>query len=687
MSGDNMTVVTSPVDGNITVSYKSPPVGTCTTVFSTQKQYSGYISLPAYILNPTQGNYTINTFFWFIEARQLPETAPLTIYMNGGPGSSSMVGMFQETGPCQVVEIAEGQLGTQARDWGWDRSSNIIFIDQPVQVGFSYDVATNASLNLVDETISYPPATVPNTQPIYTFLNGTFGSANPTSTANTSTIAAQSIWHFLQAFLGVFPQYNPGNQPNGTTTNNAVGINLFTESYGGRYGPAIASFFQAQNSMRLQTPSVLNRTLEINLVSLGIINGWIDLIVQTPFYPRFAYNNTYDIEAISETQELNAVSAFSSADGCLQLTSSCRADEASLDPADSGNVAAVNSACTQAQAYCQSNVIGPYTTSGRSVYDISQNVLDPFPDSHYLEYLNTRAVQQAVGAPVNYTQDSLAVFNAFGSTGDYARDGILADLTSLLASGVRIGLIYGDRDYICNWLGGEAISFAIAGSLQPQYAPWYSAGYAPIVVNDSYIGGVVREFGNLSFSRVYDSGHLVPAYQPETAFTIFTRIIQGVDVGLGEPADLSTFGTTGDANATQTNSAPLMASPTCFIRAVNTTCDIDQKNMFANDAGVIINGVLYANASDWKAPAASLSMAAGQPGTAPVSMLSSAPSSKGASTAKTTSSLPTGVYVATATPTVSPTSKSEARARVSSARFVSRNGLSVVLLLLGTLCV
>lgn len=689
-SNDSVTVLTSPVDGNITVSYKSPPVGTCTTVFSTQKQYTGYVTLPPNILNPSQGNYTINTFFWFIEARQLPETAPLTIFMNGGPGSSSMVGMFQEVGPCQVVEIAQARLGTQARDWGWDRSTNILFIDQPVQVGFSYDVATNASLNLVNEAISYPPSPVPNPQPSSTFLNGTFGSANPASTANTSETAAQSVWHLLQAFLGTFPQYNPGNRPNGTANNNIVGVNLFTESYGGKYGPAFAAFFESQNALRLNTPSLLNQTLEINLVSLGIMNGWIDLIVQSPFYPRFAYNNTYGIQAISLVDELDAASAFLAADGCQQLTLSCRAAEASLDPSEVGNVEAVNRACSQAQAYCESNVIGPYTLSGRSVYDISQNFLNPFPDLHYLEYLNTRAVQQAIAVPVNYTQTSLTVFGAFNSAGDYARDGILADLAFLLESGVRVALIYGDRDYICNWVGGEAISFAIAGAVQPRYAPWYSAGYAPIVVNESYVGGVVREFGNLSFSRIYDAGHLVPAYQPETAFTVFTRIIEGVDISLGISIDLSTFGTQGDANATQTNSAPPMQSPTCFVRAVNETCNTDQRNMLANGAGVIINGVLYAAASDWIPPAASVSTAAGQPGTAPVSMMSSAPASKtseGGSASGTTETVPTGVYVATGTPTTSTTSTGGAMATGIYVQKAARRGLSLGMLFLGVICV
>ena len=84
-----------------------------------------------------------------------------------------------------------------------------------------------------------------------------------------------------------------------------------------------------------------------------------------------------------------------------------------------------------------------------------------------------------------------------------------------MKAGVRIGFIYGDRDYICNWLGGEAISLAVAAETSAAYASLFpAAGYAPIIVNTTYIGGVVRQYGNLSFSRIYDAGHSVPAYQP-----------------------------------------------------------------------------------------------------------------------------------------------------------------------------
>lgn len=146
-------ILKSPINENITIAYKTPPAGTCTTAFSTQKQFTGYIGLPPFTLQPIQQNYSINTFFWFTEARQNPETAPLTIWINGGPGSSSMIGMFAENGPCEVVLMADGTYGTQARMWGWDRSSNVLFIDQPAQVCISSRIFEFRAATAVRESL------------------------------------------------------------------------------------------------------------------------------------------------------------------------------------------------------------------------------------------------------------------------------------------------------------------------------------------------------------------------------------------------------------------------------------------------------------------------------------------------------------------------------------------------------
>ena len=371
--------------------------------------------------------------------------APLTIYLNGGPGSSSMVGLFQEAGPCEIVEIAAGKLGSRAREWGWDRSSNILFVDQPNQVGFSYDTLTNGSLDLLTSEIWAPPVVKPDGRSSTTFLNGTFSSGNTYSTANTSQIAAYAVWHMLQGFLNTFPQYGASNITN--STQSAMGVNLFAESYGGKYGPIFASTFENQNQAR-KTGDLPANTIPINLVSLGIIQGCVDDLVQGRYYPIFAYNNTYGIQAYNLLQQSTVANNYLAVDGCQARILACRNAVAAQDPQNGGAVDSVNQVCQGAVETCNYDVIGPYQKSGRSVYDITQNLPDSFPGSWYLEYLNSADVQSGIGAAVNYTESNQNVATAFLATGDNDRGSQISDMAYLLSLGVRVALIYGDRDYM-----------------------------------------------------------------------------------------------------------------------------------------------------------------------------------------------------------------------------------------------
>lgn len=105
---------------------------------------------------------------------------------------------------------------------------------------------------------------------------------------------------------------------------------------------------------------------------------------------------------------------------------------------------------------------------------------------------------------MNYTAGSQAVGYAFEATGDMARGGFMEAIGYLLESGVKVALMYGDRDYACNWQGGERVSLAIDYTGSEQFA---TAGYTPINLDQSTIGGQVRQYGNFSFSRVYQAGH------------------------------------------------------------------------------------------------------------------------------------------------------------------------------------
>jgi hypothetical protein len=454
-------------------------------------------------------------------------------------------------------------------------------------------------------------------------------------TANTTELAAMVIWHMVQGFMGAFPQYAPNTS--------AMGVHLFAESYGGKYGPAFATLWEKQNLLRSNGTLSKNTTFDINLASLGIVNGCVDDLIQSPYYPVMAVNNTYGLTAINPTRATLANASFYAHGGCKDLINQCRTAVVTQDPENDGDVAVVNSLCSNAYQSCLQNVMEPYFDAGRSVYDIAHLLPDPFPPSTYLEYLNDASFLAAIGSPVNFTQTNQQVVTAFTSTGDFEREALVPNIAKLLNSGVRVGFIYGDRDYICNWLGGEAISLAVAAQTSPLYAQLFpAAGYAPIIVNTSYIGGVVRQYGNLSFSRIYEAGHSVPAYQPETAFQVFARIMVGTSVSTGAAIDLSVYNTSGPANATQTFSLPASPSSTCWIRDIPETCTEDEKNMIIANEGVIINGILYSASSDWSSPSSSSTPAAGS-------------QSSGTYTVTTTTEVLTGLFTATSTP--SPTTK------------------------------
>ncbi|CAG8671300.1 12582_t:CDS:2 [Cetraspora pellucida] len=140
------------------------------------KQYSGYI----------QVSPSTHTFFWFFEARHNPETAPLTLWLTGGPGCSSLNGLFVEIGPCKTQNNG---TSTITNPNSWTEVSNVIFLDQPIGVGFSYS------------------------DDVY----------NVTS----SEQAAADMYTFLQLFFQRFPEYSK------------LDFHIFGESYGGRFDVSV----------------------------------------------------------------------------------------------------------------------------------------------------------------------------------------------------------------------------------------------------------------------------------------------------------------------------------------------------------------------------------------------------------------------------------------------------------------
>lgn len=532
-----VTTITSP--NNVTIRYKEPGnSGICETTPGVNS-YSGYVDLAP----------NTHAWFWFFESRSDPANDPVTLWLNGGPGSDSQIGLFQELGPCNITQ----NLTTQWNPYAWNNVSNMLFISQPVGVGFSYEYEIEGSANEytgVTENASYGG------------VDGRYPGIN-IGEISTTDQAAVATWEILQGFYSVLPQLD--NEVESTE------FNLATESYGGHYGPAFFDYFYNSNE-KIRNGTATGKLLNFN--SLTLINAIVDEAIQAPYYPEFATNNTYGIRVslgvlnckyqINALQSINDTVynymkfALNMPGGCLDQISQCAATNRT-EPADFA-------ICTEASNMCRDNVEGPYYAFGkRGVYDIRHPYDDPTPPDYYVDFLNLASTQEAIGVDINYTSTSNTdIYYSFQQHGDQVWPNFIEDLNYLLDTPVRISLIYGDADYICNWFGGEAVSLAANFSYKTEFA---AAGYTPMLV-DGVEYGETREYGNFSFTRVYEAGHEVPYYQPIPALQLFNRTINKFDIATGTQLVGPDLGTNGTAKATHTEPYVPLPSSTGSARRV-----------------------------------------------------------------------------------------------------------------------
>jgi cathepsin A (carboxypeptidase C) len=203
--------------------------------------------------------FQANYFFWFFESRGNPKTDPTMIWMTGGPGCSSQLALLAENGPCSVNK----DLTTNYNNYSWNANANIMWVDQPTGVGFSYG---DKSDYLHDETG-----------------------------------VGENMNHFVREFMTVHPEYN------------AQKFFVFGESYGGHYVPAVSHRIFQGNANK-ETPT-------INLAGFGIGNGLTNPEIQYKWYAQMAYNNTYNIKTISKAayDKMNADTP-----GCIKEISECQ---------------------------------------------------------------------------------------------------------------------------------------------------------------------------------------------------------------------------------------------------------------------------------------------------------------------------------------------------------------------------
>lgn len=99
--------------------------------------YSGYlpVTAPAEQTDPDSA-----LFFWLTmknDGSEYDENTPLLLWLNGGPGASSQIGLFTENGPYVVTET-DGQPKVTLNEHSWSKFGHLLVVDQPIGTGYSY---------------------------------------------------------------------------------------------------------------------------------------------------------------------------------------------------------------------------------------------------------------------------------------------------------------------------------------------------------------------------------------------------------------------------------------------------------------------------------------------------------------------------------------------------------------------
>ncbi|XP_030014859.1 putative serine carboxypeptidase CPVL [Sphaeramia orbicularis] len=184
------------------------------------KSYAGYFTV--------NKKYNSNLFFWFFPAlKPDQDKAPVLLWLQGGPGGTSMFGLFVEHGPYVVFK----NLTVGLRDFAWTTRYSVLYIDNPVGTGFSF----------TDDDKGF---------------------------AQNQDDVGRDLYSALTQFFQMFPEYQAND------------FYATGESYAGKYVPAVSYYIHKNNP---------TAKVKINFKGMAIGDGLCDPELMLGGYGEFLY--------------------------------------------------------------------------------------------------------------------------------------------------------------------------------------------------------------------------------------------------------------------------------------------------------------------------------------------------------------------------------------------------------------
>eukprot|EP01038_Epipyxis_sp_PR26KG_P015132 gene15132-20371_t len=447
------------------------------------KQYSGYLNASA------SGT---NLHYWFVESETNPSTAATVLWFNGGPGCSSLDGFIYEHGP---FVVSKDFSTLTLREYRWNLLVNMLYIEAPVGVGFSYS-----------ETNDY--------------------KCNDDRTADENRAA-------VETFFQKFPEYktNP--------------FFITGESYAGVYVPTLAEAILKGEKDGTYTGA--------NLTGIAAGNGCSGTEVgicgdgpQGTFYEwQYLLNDAFVDQKLKNSINANCNWTAAALNDPKALSAKCVSllNDAS---AEIGHVNLYNVYGDCVDDMCSADSSGKKAARGkvpaRATYEVEDlngearrlaRIIPHGPDACIdsgvaTGYLNKPEVMEAIH--VRDPGFCWAVCNT-APTWSYesTRTNLPANTYPGLVSDIEVVIFNGDWDACVPYTDGQAWTEGMGYSVKKS---WHTWTYTSAEGNDNQVAGYATEYdvsnlgsGSFSFVTVKGGRHEVPETAPAQAFELLRKLV------------------------------------------------------------------------------------------------------------------------------------------------------------------
>jgi carboxypeptidase C (cathepsin A) len=436
------------------------------------KHYAGYLES-----NSTNKRYL---FYWFLESQNNPSSDPVVLWLNGGPGCSSLAGLTTEHGPFMVN--ADGKT-LRVNEYSWNKIANVIYLESPAGVGFSYSQTPDDYDHYDDH------------------------------------ITADDSYHFLVNFFKKYPQFAKNE------------FYISGESFAGHYTIALAYRIHVGNEKKEFAP--------INLKGILVGNGCTNdeddansiplFLAQHSIIPMSMYNQGLKIcknnfyvhqndprcanflsEAMSKLDLINPYYLY---DSCpwtgVELIQSLRTPY----KFDKENHPLFN---------LHRRRISRGAGRAGAEYDAPC-----VPDSALVQFFNDPDVRKAIHATRSIAAGSWDVCNMRINAGYNWTYHSMLPFYDKLAQ-YHILVFTGDVDAVVNSLGTQMAIDRLNRTVISDWKPWrinHNGG--------QLVGGFVRKLstpdprGSLTFVTIRGAGHMVGLAKPAENLAMFARQLKG----------------------------------------------------------------------------------------------------------------------------------------------------------------